>query len=60
MVYVLIAAVFAWNSAGLIGGAIIKRGEKLRLNRHQTRWLTGFVSVVFLINWAYRLSMGLK
>lgn len=60
LLYVLFAVGFIWNSAALIGGIRIKRGRALRLSPRQTRYLFAFISVLFLINWMYRLSLGLN
>jgi hypothetical protein len=60
LLYVLFAVGFIWNSVALLGGIRIKRGQALRLNSQQTRYLIAFLSVLFLINWAYRLSLGLN
>lgn len=59
LLFVLVVIVFAWNAAGLTGGIIIKPGTILTINRGQGRYIIGLISVLFLINWIYRLSMGL-
>jgi hypothetical protein len=59
-VYIIIVAVFIWNAAALFAGIRIKPGEALRLSRLQSRWFIAFISVLFLLNWIYRLSLGLK
>jgi hypothetical protein len=58
LLYVLIVFVFIWNTAGLLGGIIIARGTMLRFEPRQTGWIIGLFFMLFLINWAYRLSMG--
>lgn len=58
LLYVLIVCVFIWNAAGLLGGIIIARGTMLRFDPRQAGWIIGLIFVLFLINWAYRLSMG--
>ena len=60
LLYVLFILVFVWNAAGLFTGVVLTRGSALRFNRRQVRWLMGSVIVLFLVNWVYRLSMGLK
>ena len=60
LLYVIVVFGFIWNAAGLWGGMIIKPGRILALNREQSRWVIGFIFVLFLINWVYRLSMGLS
>jgi hypothetical protein len=59
LLYVLIVCVFIWNTAGLLGGIIISRGTKLRLDRRHTGWIIALIFMLFLINWVYRLNMGL-
>jgi len=59
ILYVFVVCVFIWNAAGLWGGIIIKPGTILALRRGQGRRIIGLISVLFLINWIYRLSMGL-
>lgn len=59
-VYVIFVSVFMLNAAALLVGLRIKRGKKWRLNSRQTRCLITLISVLFLINWIYRLSLGLK
>ena len=59
LLYGLIVCVFIWNTAGLLGGIVIARGTMFRLDPRQTGWIIGLIFVLFLINWVYRLSMGL-
>jgi thiosulfate reductase cytochrome b subunit len=58
LLYVLVVFVFVWNASGLWCGLIIKPGTILAINRGQGRYIIGLISVLFLINWVYRLSMG--
>jgi hypothetical protein len=58
LLYVLVVCVFIWNAVGLWGGIIIKPGTILALSRGPGRRIIGLISVLFLINWIYRLSMG--
>jgi len=60
LLYVLFAVGFIWNAAALFGGIRIKRGRAMRLNSLKKRYLIAFLSVLFLINWMYRLSLGLN
>ena len=60
VVYLLFAGVFICNAAALVAGLRVRRGPVLRLNRRQTNWIIASISVLFLINWVYRLSLGLK
>jgi len=59
ILYVFVVCVFIWNAVGLWGGIIIKPGTILALSRGQGRRIIGLISLLFLINWIYRLSMGL-
>ena len=60
IVYLLAAGVFIWNATALIAGVRIRRGPALCFNRRQTSLIITFISVLFLVNWIYRLSLGLK
>ena len=60
LVYVIFVGVFVLNATALFGGIRIKRGNTWRLSSRQTRCLVAFIAVLFLINWLYRLSLGLK
>ena len=60
LVYFAFVIVFAWNTTGLLLGVKIIRGRYLRLRSGQGRWAIGLVSVLFILNWAFRLSLGLK
>jgi len=60
VVYALFAGVFIWNTAALIAGVCIQPGTLLRLSGRRAAWIITFISVLFLINWIYRLSLGLK
>jgi hypothetical protein len=66
LLYGIIALVFVWNAGALIFGVKITRGFAPGFRRLKgfsclkIRWIMGFISVLFLINWIYRLSMGLK
>jgi len=59
-VYLIFVAVFVFNATALFGCIRIKRGNAWRLSSRQTRCLVAFIAVLFLINWIYRLSLGLK
>ena len=60
IVYVTFAGVFIWNAIALVAGVRIQRGPMLQFNRRQANWIIAFISVLFLINWMYRLSLGMK
>jgi len=59
-VYIFTVLVFAWNTTGLLLGVKIKRGKFLQLTPCQLRWAIIIVIISFILNWAYRLSLGLK
>ena len=60
VVYVGIVIVFLWNAIALVAGVRIRRGPALQFNRLKTNWIIAFISVLFLINWVYRLSLGMN
>lgn len=60
LVYFAVVIVFAWNTTGLLLGVKIIRGRYLRLRSGQGRWAIGLVSALFILNWVFRLSLGLK
>ena len=60
VVYILTAIIFAWNVSGLLLGVRITRGRRLRFGIIRARWIIGIVSVLVVLNWAYRLGFGLK
>jgi hypothetical protein len=60
ILYVLFVVGFIWNTAALFGGIRIARGSAIRLDLLKIRYLIAFLSVLFLINWVYRLSFGLN
>lgn len=60
LLYIVVLVVFAWNMTGLLLGVRIRRGRLLRLRPGTGRRTVFFVCVLVIMNWAYRLSMGLK
>jgi hypothetical protein len=60
LVYVMAALVFAWNATGLLLGLRLERGKFLRLRPGRGRWTIGSLTLLVLLNWAYRLILGLK
>lgn len=60
IVYIVFAGVFIWNAMALVAGVRIQRGPALHFTRRQASWIIAFISVLFLINWVYRLSLGMK
>ena len=60
ILYIAVAFVFAWNMTGLLLGVKIIRGRLMRLRPGTGRRAAFFVGVLIILNWAYRLSLGLK
>jgi len=60
LVYFAVVIVFVWNITGLMLGIKIVRGKYLRLRPGQGRWAIGLICALFIMNWAFRLSLGLK
>jgi len=60
LLYAAVALVFAWNATGLVFGIRMTRGRLLRLRPGLGRWAAGIVFGLVFLNWAYRLSLGLK
>lgn len=60
LTYVVAALVFTWNTAGLLLGVKVVRGRFLRLKPRRARWVIAVVIVLLILNWAYRLGLGLK
>lgn len=58
LLYVLVAAVFLWNAAGMIFGVKICLGPKFALNLKKGLILFAILIVVIAGNWVYRLLMG--
>ena len=60
VLYLAVAVTFAVNAAGLLLGRQIRVGRFL-----QQRWIRGrqgvyIVAALFLLNWFYRLALGLR
>jgi hypothetical protein len=51
---------FAWNMAALVLGVRISRGRSLQMGRGRARWMFCIISALFVLNWAYRLCLGLQ
>lgn len=58
--YVLAAFVFAWNATALISGLKIAPGRVFRIKTGRRRWLIAALVLLVMLNWGYRLSLGLK
>jgi len=60
LLYMGTAIVFAWNMTALLLGLRIARGRFLKVGRGLGPWLFGAMSSLLVLNWAYRLSLGLQ
>ena len=60
LIYIATVLVFGWNTTALLFNVRIRRGPLLRLSRVQARLGIYFVIMLFVLNWIYRLSNGLK
>ncbi|MCP4669103.1 MAG: DUF2752 domain-containing protein [Deltaproteobacteria bacterium] len=60
LMYMGTAIVFAWNMAALLLGLRIARGRFLKLGRGLVPWFIGASSALLVLNWAYRLGLGLR
>jgi hypothetical protein len=60
VLYMGTAILFAWNMVGLLLGFRIARGRFLKPGRRLAPWMFGAISMLFVLNWAYRLVLGLK
>jgi hypothetical protein len=60
LVYIAVAIVFAWNATGLLTGLQISRGPLLRSKAFRIRWGSISIGVSLMVNWIYRLSLGLN
>lgn len=60
LLYLLTALVLAWNAAGLLLGVKLALGPGLRLTKTRGLWLGGVLSLLILLNWIYRLALGLN
>jgi len=60
LLYIAAVIVFAWNTTGLLLGVKITRGKFLQLTPCQFRWAIIIITILFILNWAYRLFLGLK
>ena len=58
--YIGTAMVFAWNMTALLLGLRIERGRFLKLGRGLLPWKFGAISALLVLNWAYRLGVGLQ
>ncbi len=58
ILYAGMVAVFLWNTAGLVTGRIIRPGYLL--TRIPIKGYVIALIALLLVNWAYRLAMGLK
>ena len=60
LLYIAVVLVFAWNITGLLKGVKITRGRLLRIGVCRVSRAINIISILIILNWAYRLGMGLK
>lgn len=60
VLYLLFIGIFIVNIMALIKGIRVSRGDFLRFNRRKTKWVLTVIFLLVLMNWIYRLSLGLK
>ncbi|MEJ2661717.1 MAG: DUF2752 domain-containing protein [Desulfobacteraceae bacterium] len=58
-VFLCVVLLFLWNAAAMIFGVVLQRGPRLRIAPHNRRKATAAVFLLFLLNWFFRLAMGL-
>ncbi|MBN1627225.1 MAG: DUF2752 domain-containing protein [Deltaproteobacteria bacterium] len=59
-VYLFTAILFLWNASALIFRVVLSRGPLFQLNPVHRRRTIDIIILLFLLNWVYRLAMGLK
>lgn len=59
LVFFTVVVMFVWNFAALIFGVVLSRGPRLQLSPKQRSKTVITVLLLFLLNWVYRLAMGL-
>ncbi len=59
LLFFIVVGVFIWNAAALIFGVNISRGSALKLNGRRCLWICITIFAVVMMNWFYRLAMGL-
>ena len=57
--YAALVSVFAWNAGRILFGIKTTRPSILRLSRVQANRVTGITIALVLLNWIYRLGLGL-
>jgi hypothetical protein len=60
LLYAALVGVLAWNAGSILVGTKPTSRNMLRLNRLWTNRAIGIVVALVLINWIYRLCLGLK
>ena len=58
-VYFFTVFLFIWNVSALISGIVLLPGPIFRSTPARRRRIAGYVCGLFLLNWGYRLIMGL-
>jgi hypothetical protein len=58
-VFLCALLLFVWNAAALVFGVVLRRGPRLQLPSARRQGMTRIVLILFLLNWIYRLALGL-
>ena len=58
-VFFTVLLLFLWNAAAMIFGVVLLRGPSLQIAPAHHRKAAGAVFLLFLLNWFFRLAMGL-
>ena len=59
LLYAALVSVFTWNAICVLLGIKRKKPTLLNLTRAQANRAAGITSILILLNWIYRLSLGL-
>ena len=60
LMYIAVLLIFVWNVTGLLVGLKIARGQFMRLSPEMARFIIIILIILLILNWVYRLSLGLK
>jgi hypothetical protein len=58
-VFSTVVLLFLWNATAMIFGVVLLRGPRLKVAPALHRKAVGGVILLFLLNWIFRLAMGL-
>lgn len=60
LVYLFVAGLFLWNASAMMLGIVLFPGSRFHSPPRRRFGVTGIVCGLFLLNWIYRLAMGLR